>query len=221
MSAWGRLASLRQRAYRLLSASFLPPEPERWARMQAAAALAQRQDRWARGLPCFALWRECLASLRCTDPALLAEAHQRLFSPGGPVPLSESSYVVPDPLTQAEVVADVQRAYLRAGLRPSSAHEPDHISVELEYMSYLAGLEATAWERGDLREVRHQLKRQRRFLGNHLWRWLPGLVRRLEGASAPQTLLRGGRAAWGLACHDYDLTYLLDTELATVMGGEP
>ncbi len=184
--------------------------------MQAMAALAQRQDRWAWGLPFYGAWRDFLMSLRRADASVLAEAHQRLFSPGGPVPLSESSYVEPDPLVQAEVVADVQRAYLRAGLRPSPPHEADHISVELEFMSYLAGLEATAWGIKDLREVRRQLKRQRRFLERHLCRWLPGLVRRLEVASAPEVLVRGGHAAWGLACHDYDLTYLLDTELASV-----
>lgn len=213
LGSWGRAARFRQGIYRLLASSFLPPQKERWQQMQEAAKLLRRQDKWARDLPFYMPWREFSASLGQKEPLSL-EDYNRLLGPGGDAPPWESSYLGPILLAQAEVVADLQQAYLRAGLHPTFPHGPDHISVELEFMSYLCGQEAEAWERGDTREVRRQLKREGKFLGGHLCRWLPAFVRRLEGAAAPPVLVKGAYAAWALTCHDYDLARLLDAELA-------
>jgi len=216
MRTWGRLARLRQGLYRLLAVSFLPPRPERWQQAVAAARYLRGGDRPARPLPFYERWRAFARALLTTERGEADAEYGRLFGPGGPVPLWESSYLPPDPLAQGEVVADVKQAYLRAGLRPSSPEGPDHLSTELEFLSFLCGQEAAAWEEGDVAAVRRSLKRQGKFLDRHLCLWLPGLVRRLEEAAASPLFLEGARAAWALACHDRDLAQLLDMELAIV-----
>jgi len=218
MRRWARLARLRQGMYRLLALSFLPPADDRWGQMVAGARYLRQGDGIARPLPFYSPWRLFSQAILKSHPQEVSSEHVRLFGPGGPVPLWETAYLTLDPLSQGEVVADITQAYLRAGLRPSS-QGPDHLSAELEFMSFLCGSEATAWEEGEVTSLRRQLKRQGRFLDRHLCLWLPHLVRRLETAHALSLFLEGAKAAWALACHDRDMAHLLDTELAQATGG--
>ncbi|PIW26467.1 MAG: hypothetical protein COW30_14660 [Rhodospirillales bacterium CG15_BIG_FIL_POST_REV_8_21_14_020_66_15] len=50
---------------------------------------------------------------------------------------------------------------------------PDHISAELEFMQRLAIQEAAYWTDGDKESARGAMAVQRRFLDEHLSRWLP------------------------------------------------
>lgn len=49
---------------------------------------------------------------------------------------------------------------------------PDHLSVELEFMSELARREAQAWSRGDSAAAANCLEYQREFMTEHLARWV-------------------------------------------------
>ncbi len=54
---------------------------------------------------------------------------------------------------------------------------PDHVAVELEFMSFLCDQEASAWERKRLNNGVDALKRQVAFLEGYLNRWFPALAR--------------------------------------------
>jgi TorA maturation chaperone TorD len=49
---------------------------------------------------------------------------------------------------------------------------PDHISVELEFMAHLTGVEAEAWRRRDPEKTMNSLRFQKEFLARHLGRWV-------------------------------------------------
>lgn len=48
---------------------------------------------------------------------------------------------------------------------------PDHISVELEFMAHLTGVEAEAWRLRDSDRAINCVRFQKEFLGRHLARW--------------------------------------------------
>ncbi len=62
-----------------------------------------------------------------------------------------------------------------SGLRvdPAAGQLPDHISVELEFMSEMAREEAGAWEKCDLAGAQDCLVRQSEFMKAHLHQWVP------------------------------------------------
>lgn len=71
----------------------------------------------------------------------------------------------------------VRRFYAEAGLRLSKTQQelPDHISVELAFMAYLA-----EQEQADTAQTQLWRHKQRRFLHDHLARWLPTFWQKLE-----------------------------------------
>lgn len=78
------------------------------------------------------------------------------------------------------VLAHLQKEYAEAGLELSTDDLPDHISVQLEYLSFLCGIEAEALQKGEDAKRKVILKRRRRFLEQHSSRWFSGLAERVE-----------------------------------------
>lgn len=126
----------------------------------------------------------CLDHLPHTDPGALVRAHQRLFTiiESRDCPTYETAYRGRDVFRQAHLMADVTGCYLAHGLRVGG-HErerPDHITVELEFMSFLTAQQAYALERLTDTEVGSALHTQRLFLSQHLGTWGPGFGRRVQ-----------------------------------------
>lgn len=99
----------------------------------------------------------------------LSTEYTRLFInsyPAVPCPPYESFYVDGGLLAQGSTLR-VLRAYVEAGLRVKARFKdlPDHIALELEFMSIL--YRAEAQEEGSVSELR------RSFLRDHLLRWAP------------------------------------------------
>ena len=70
------------------------------------------------------------------------------------------------------------RFYNFFGLRLAEGQLPDHITVELEFMQYLASMEAESLaNQGDHESYR---RAQSDFLERHLARWLPVLREKLQ-----------------------------------------
>ncbi|MFQ5909825.1 MAG: molecular chaperone [Thermoplasmata archaeon] len=70
----------------------------------------------------------------------------------------------------------VRQEYRRFGLTMAQEYggePPDHISFELDFMAYLCSLEADAWSKENPQEASRLLKAQKRFLEEHLLRWIP------------------------------------------------
>mgnify|MGYP000302197174 CR=1 FL=1 len=209
------LAQLRQAVYRFLGALFLYPEERRRRQLIEAARTLRREEETFASFPFFSSWQRLLSILTSeeVDGGTLEEEYVRLFvaGPGGPLlPPYESSYRDPDRMTAGWIPLSLEREYAAAGLTLSPAlHEPpDHISVELEYMAFLCGREAEAWEQRDQGEGRKILEQESTFMDRHLSRWVPEFARNLK---AHQDGLYGaaGEAVAAYVHHDLDLVTLL------------
>jgi TorA maturation chaperone TorD len=79
------------------------------------------------------------------------------------------------------VSSSVLAFYQQAGYDVLLAGEnPDHIGLELRLLAHLAAAESEAWEDGLPTVVQRLSDLQRRFLDEHLLRWLPGLVQAIR-----------------------------------------
>lgn len=180
------LARLRQAVYRLLACQFMFPEPDMVMESSGAARALEYEMPWAEEFAFYGPWRDYAEALSNVAPAEivgLAEQYQDLFSMDvlhSSVPLTETEYLG-DLLQTGQIVASIEQHYASAGLatRSDTAEPFDHVSVELEFISYLCGKEAEAWESGELKVARSVMGRQRRFMEKHPTRWVPLLAARL------------------------------------------
>jgi len=117
----------------------------------------------------------------------LASHYRRIFghTPGGACPLYELSWLKAGDFASEQELADIGGFYRAFGVALSARERMDHVAVELEFLAYLAHLEARAAEEG--REQPREVARQgqRSFLRDHLGRWTPALFERME-ARAPE-----------------------------------
>lgn len=111
----------------------------------------------------------------------------------GDCPLNEIEYgdLKADPLFQPHRLADLAAFYRAFGLEVAdgAGERPDHIGMELEFMSALAAKEAYAYEH-QLDDDQRALCRdaQKKFLREHLGRWSPAFARRLARAATDDAL---------------------------------
>lgn len=163
-------AAARSGLYALLARAFAFPEPElhhdllsgRWLR--EAAEVASR-------LP-YRLPLARIGSWRVPGKHnALQQEYIRLFEVGRrgspPCTLYGGHYA----RDRMHAMEDLVRFYNFFGLRTARGHLPDHITVEMEFMAYLARREAEA--KDDPTSYR---RAQRDFLDRHLTGWLPQLA---------------------------------------------
>lgn len=132
-----------------------------------------------------------LADLRRTDPVDLRDRYGRLVAGPDrrPVALYESLHrlgQLAGPTTWA-----LERHYRALGLAPTGGELPDHASMELAFLGYLAGAEADARAAGDGRLVSRLVAAQRAFLHAHAGAWLPELGAALVDTADPLYALVG------------------------------
>lgn len=217
-----QLARFRQAAYRLLGAAFLYPDRRRLLTLAAAARQPELCRDWLAHFPFFQAWRKFLAALKRLpeDRAeRLQQDYLRLFSMGRDEPPClpyASLYGERDGWPGPAAAARVQQLYATCGLAlsPALAGElPDHVAVELEFMSFLCGREAEQWTGGAVGYALGILEQQRPFLSDHLGRWLPRFAHRLGKAARAGFYLRLADASLAFVDHDTQLVEAL-TRLA-------
>ena len=212
------VARFRQGAYRLLSASLQFPEADSLSRIREAAATLRSMSNTASSLAFYADLDRLLQRLQSLDETSIDELqrlHVRLF--GGSsvrksIPLSESGYLDPISLETGQVFADLQSHYAYAGVTQDGASRgepPDHITVELEFLSALCGQEADRWDEGDTARARRITKREGRFLEEHPCQWLPQLAQAL-GTRDRGLYALTATAIWSMVAHDVDFVHSLD-----------
>lgn len=111
----------------------------------------------------------------------------------GSCPLNEIEYgdLKADPLFQPHRLADLAAFYRAFGVEVTedATERQDHISIELEFMSVLAAKEAYArGQRFDPEHLSQCREAQKKFLREHLGRWVPAFTRRLASAAAEGAL---------------------------------
>ncbi len=129
----------------------------------------------AQALGSAACQRAALALAERPTPGLAAlrQSYTRLIaSPGRrPVALYESLH------RQGRLIGpatwDVERCYRALGLAPAEGELPDHASLELAFLGYLAGAEEEVRVAGEDRLAARLRAAQRHFLRTHAGAWLP------------------------------------------------
>ena len=111
------------------------------------------------------------------------------LGPGGHISPHESVHHQKDGVESGmlwgESTAVVKKFIESAGLGydPEYTGLPDHISVELEFMEALARHEEQAWSEDDEEEAFRCLAMERRFLDEHLSRWVPVFCDKVTAAA--------------------------------------
>jgi DMSO reductase family type II enzyme chaperone len=115
------------------------------------------------------------------DAADLQAEHRRAFGLSGPL-VYETEYGLPHEFRQSQELADIAGFYRAFGLRVGGRirERPDHIAAELEFMAVLALKEACAQEAGEAQGRDVCREAQRRFLEDHLGRWVDLLAAALS-----------------------------------------
>jgi TorA maturation chaperone TorD len=90
--------------------------------------------------------------------------------------------VAADGILMGPSTLSVLNFYEKSGakLPPDYTEMPDHIAAELEFMRYLCETEARALDEGKEDVAADYAEVQRRFLEEHLTRWMPDLFERLR-----------------------------------------
>jgi ferredoxin len=109
-----------------------------------------------------------------------------------------------------EITTHVRRAYAEAGLVIADGyHElPDHVSVELEFMAWLANEEAVASEDSDDDVIGFFVERQAAFLQAHLSRWIPEFCHRIVTANKSKFYSRAAAVLAAFVVLDLEKTQL-------------
>lgn len=123
-------------------------------------------------------------AVQAVDIDELRRAHGLVFThiENGDCPAHESAYNPGDVFRRADVMADVAAFYRAHGLTASGTYHEriDHITTELEFMSFLGRKEAHAIETLGDAEIEECRRSQRHFLRDHLACWAPGLAARVQ-----------------------------------------
>ena len=179
--------ALREDAYRLLAACFYPPSPELFEE-QCLPALAGLLEDLAPEAARHA--RDAADAGEQASLESLAVEHARLFI--GPfhlvAPPYGSLYLDDAKTVMGESTGKVSAFYGSCGLHlEDDFHEmPDHIAVELEFLSFLVHRQRESVSAGDPGETNRFAGLQRSFLDRFLLPWLPPFTRSiLEGTESP------------------------------------
>lgn len=184
MTQWTDEAMTRQGLYRFLAAAMMPPAPDRMALLSSSADVLEDRDldRYSYALP----WRRFVEALESVDEGGVVGAdYVRLFGVGmggTPAPPNESYYRLASPGGGvADFMSTLESDYRAMGVESTAAGEaPDHLSTELEVMSFQCATEFQAWSNGEPEEAVLRQGVELKFLRSHLAAWVPtfaGLVR--------------------------------------------
>jgi TorA maturation chaperone TorD len=187
MTEWADEARARQGLYRFIGAALLPPERGRLEVLSSAFGILDEYD--LDRFPYFIAWRNFVVVLESdVSPEELGIEYVRLFGVGfrgTPAIPTESNYRAPNrDGAVASFIASLQAEYRSMGLTSAGGAEaPDHISTELEVMSYLCGVEADAWESSHETLARNTLEIESSFVRSHLAVWIPMFASRVLAAN--------------------------------------
>jgi TorA maturation chaperone TorD len=177
------LLVLRQTLFRFFSLLFLYPSTENLFGIQLGASeLLNSHQAWS-DKPYAEKLSTLLALLSNVYPddrKKIVDEYNRLFLVKPKVSPYETSYLKLLGQSEGTIAADVSGIYGWAGLvvSPDMNELPDHIAVELEFMSFLYEKEITANEEGSPTDITTTQQEQRDFMTNHLARWYPQFAKK-------------------------------------------
>lgn len=115
----------------------------------------------------------------------LQVAHAELFI--GPFELKASpygsTYLEKTRRVMGDSTMEVLKHYQKAGLEVDIKQPPDHIAIELEFLSYLCALEAEALQAGDLKQTAELQVERKIFLGTYVLPWMPEFIKNIRSGT--------------------------------------
>ena len=174
---------IRSDCYRLLAACFYEPEKDVFLEEKVCEHLVGLLADTAPSAVRPA--REMAAALREIDQQELSRDHATLFlgpfevvaAPYGSVYLEEGRRVM------GNSTMEVARLYRQEGVSIDVSEPPDHIAIELEFLSFLARKEALAAAEGMDGESERCRQLQGQFLLNLLQPWLPAFCKAIRSGT--------------------------------------
>lgn len=153
----------RAQVYSFLSGAFLYPAGENWT--EDAPLLTDILDDLDFDPPNL--------PAQLTPLPQLQTAYRHAFGLTGSL-CYETEYGLPHEFRQSQEMADLSGFYRAFGftLGGPIRERPDHLAVELEFMHILALKEAYAANQGAVEQVEVCVEAQRKFLQEHLGRWI-------------------------------------------------
>ena len=161
-------------------------------------------------------WRDAGIRLLSLGDAVIARRddagmeHTRLFGPGRkpPVPPYETLYTAAYAPTarHSQELADIQGFYRAFGVAvtPEAADRPDHMALELEFLSLLCQKEAHAVHAGMDEAASITRDARKAFLADHVGCWAGGFAARLEQHAAIPFYQELGRTLGGFVAWEMD-----------------
>jgi DMSO reductase family type II enzyme chaperone len=183
-------ALCRSLLYEALALGFRPPTAQTCERLgteSAAAALSEAAaflDEKGSSTGLRERTRAIAVPPAASKPEVLGAEFARLFghTARGPVPPYETEYGEDALFQKPQEMSDIAGFFKAFSLvlDPAAHERIDHVSCELEFLSFLARKEAHALETGDGGMLKETRKGERLFLGDHLARFAPSFSRRLQ-----------------------------------------
>lgn len=113
--------------------------------------------------------------------------YHSVFGPGGPAPGREVSYR--DWVQPGYLLSELAAFYAAFSYRPSLAETPDHIAVEIGFVSYLKLKEAFARERGEIESAVVTADAVDSFIEEHLSKTAEPIAKILAGSDIKYLVL--------------------------------
>ena len=185
----------RQALYRLLCSVFLYPDEEMLVDLQSGVReLLNSSDYWddygfAENLQQLI---STIIGLDMNERVPLVNEYNRLFLVKPKVPPYETTYLKLPGQSNGMIEADLMGVYGLAGLAvsPEMNELPDHIAVQLEFMSFLCEKELIAIQNNDQKEVADRQREQKRFMRDHLVLWFPKFAKKAREEAGRDSFYR-------------------------------
>jgi DMSO reductase family type II enzyme chaperone len=177
------LLVVRQALYRFFSLSFLYPATDNLIDLRIGTnELLNSKEAWKEqpyAEPLSSLL-EHLSIAELNNNKTIVDEYNRLFLIKPSVSPYETTYMNTLGKSNGMVVAEISGIYAQAGLvvSPNFNDLPDHIAIELEFMSFLCGKELQGLLEGDEEACETARQEQRDFLDRHLAIWFPQFAKK-------------------------------------------
>lgn len=199
------LAGLRQALYRLIAIGAMHPSGGGDQEVADILTALQQEDVLMARIPWYPAFRQVRRGLE--GLATMPEAYRdELFKQIDDPPKSSgrngargSVYLMMGGLQAGELIGSLEGLYRKTGLEwdRDSGIAPDGAAVQLDFLRYLCGLEAMAWEAEDAGKANAFLDQEMAFLADHIGAWyidhIDGVLAALDLPEAWVDLLVGTR----------------------------
>jgi len=173
---------MRGDCYRFLSACFCQPQKNVFQEEKVLQNLTKSLHRICPEAALFSASME-ESILKCGNEELLVEYTRLFLGPFGVIaPPYGSVYLDGERRVMGDSTLEVIKMYRNEGLSGNADDRelPDHVAVELEFMSYLVFEEIKAMKKSDLRAAIEAVEKQECFSGEFLRRWIPPFCERIK-----------------------------------------